>query len=140
LAAEPEARRVVQTAAMAFEDAKQFLEAAIAQRGFVVSHYSDIGGMLQRTGTDVGSTQPVYDQAGVIEFCSAALSRKMMAADAANILFCPYAIALYTLPAQPEAVHIAYERVAAGAPEGSQQVLKEIEDLLADIVREVVEF
>ena len=40
--------------------------------------------MLERTGKDVGSTRKLYADAQAFVFCSAALSRKMMDADAAS--------------------------------------------------------
>ena len=132
--------RVVTKVESSFADAKELLELAITGKGYVISHFSDIGEMLARTATDVGATEAIYGQAGVIEFCSATLSREMMAEDPANIIFCPYAIGLYQLAGDEEHVYVAYERLSqvAGVPEGS--ALARAEAVLAEIVAEATEF
>jgi uncharacterized protein (DUF302 family) len=111
-----------------FADVKDDVLAAIVQRGLVVSFVAHVGDMLERTGRDLGKTKRVYDQAEVIEFCSATVSRAMMEADPQNLVYCPYTIAVYTLPGKPGVVHLAhrqYPRTAA---------LKPVADLLEGIV------
>ena len=137
--AEPDFRAVYSTQG-SFEDVKQGVELAITGRGLVISHYSNIGEMLARTGEDVGSDRQVYLQAGVVEFCSAVMSRRMMEADPGNIIFCPYAIALYVLPDAPDTVHLSYERLAKVAGGSTTEVLAEIEELLDGIVQEAMAF
>lgn len=138
-AAEPEFR-VIHTTQGSFADVKQGLELAITGRGLVISHYSDVGTMLSRTGEDVGSGREVYLDAGVIEFCSAVMSRKMMEADPANLIFCPYAIAVYVRPEDPETVYVAYERLSRAAAGGTTALLEEVETLLEAIVQEGMAF
>ena len=84
-----------------FADVKDDLVAAIEQRGLVVNTVSHVGDMLERTGRDLGKTKRIYDQAEVIEFCSAAASRAMAEADPRNLVYCPYTIAIYTLQGKP---------------------------------------
>jgi uncharacterized protein (DUF302 family) len=90
-----------------FADVKEDLVAAIEQRGLVVSFTAHVGDMLERTGRDLGKTGKIYGRAEVIEFCSAAVSRAMMEADPLNLAYCPYTIAVYTLPGRPGVVHLA---------------------------------
>lgn len=93
-----------------FEDIRESLVAAIEGQGLVINYTGHIGAMLDRTGKDIGASKRIFDQAESLEFCSARVSRQMMEANAANIVFCPFVIAIYTLPGQPGVVHLAYRR------------------------------
>ncbi len=59
--------------------------------------------MLERTGEDLGLGGALYGQAESVEFCSAVLSRKMISEDPRRIVNCPFIIAVYTLPGEPNA-------------------------------------
>jgi uncharacterized protein (DUF302 family) len=109
-----------------FDEVRESLVAAIEGRGLVISYTAHVGAMLDRTGKDLGASTRVFDQAESLEFCSARVSRRMMEADPANIVYCPFAIAIYTLPGKPEAVHLAYRR--------SPPALNAVEELLKGIV------
>jgi hypothetical protein len=136
-AAEPTPLALVKTKAK-FDDVKDDLVNAVTKRGLVVDYTAHIGTMLDRTAKDVGATKKVFARAEAIQFCSATLSRKMMEADPAHIVFCPYVIAVYTLAGDPATVHVAYRRPQpAGSPQ-SRAALKEVDDLLAGIVKEAV--
>lgn len=123
-----------------FDDVKDALVAAIEGKGLVIDRIAHVGDMLERTGKDVGADRRLYGQAEILEFCSARISREMMAADPRQIAYCPYAIAIYTLadgaagPASREAdrVHIAYRRPPKA--EG----MAGVERLLDEIVREAL--
>lgn len=119
---------VVMEAKGRFDEVRESLVAAIEGRGLVISYTAHIGAMLDRTGKDIGAAKRVYDRAESLEFCSAIASRRMMEANAANIVYCPYAVAIYTLPGKPGVVHLAYRRPP---PE-----LSAIDDLLKGIVAE----
>lgn len=122
-----------------FETVRQDLELAITARGMVVNNVAHIGEMLKRTGADLGAERSLYGKAEALEFCSAALSRRMMAADPANIVFCPYVITIYTLPDAPATVHVAFRRPTAAAVDpASRAVLQEVEDLLSSLAEEAV--
>ena len=84
-----------------FADVRDRVVMALENRGLVVNYTAKVGEMLDRTGRDLGRDRRIYNQAEVLEFCSAALSRDTMEADPRNIVFCPYAIAVYTLPKSP---------------------------------------
>ena len=85
----------------AFDDVKFDLTNAITNRGLVVDFNGNVGGMLARTGKDVGSTKAVYKHAEYFVFCSAKLSREMMEADPANAGFCPFVMFAYEAAAKP---------------------------------------
>jgi uncharacterized protein (DUF302 family) len=122
-----------------FDDVRDDLKAAIENRGLVVDYQSHIGRMLERTGKDVGSTRPLYADAQALQFCSAALSRKTMEAEAVNVVLCPYTIVVYATAQQPERVVVAYRRpMRPGASPASRAALREVDALLDGIAREAV--
>jgi uncharacterized protein (DUF302 family) len=126
-AAAGDAARVV-AAKGTYADVKDDLVAAIEQRGLVINAVSHVGDMLERTGRDLGKTKRIYDKAEVIEFCSATASRAMTEADPRNLVYCPYTIAIYTLPGKPGVVYLAHREYSDSA------VLKPVADLIDGIV------
>ena len=72
-----------------FEDVRDDFKLAIEGKGLVIDYQSYVNRMLERTGKDVGSARKLYTDAQAFVFCSAALSRKTMEADAANVSLCP---------------------------------------------------
>ena len=84
-----------------FDDVRDELKLAIEDKGLVIDYESYVNRMLERTGKDVGSARKLYADAQAFVFCSAALSRKTMEADPANISFCPYSIMVYATTGDP---------------------------------------
>lgn len=122
-----------------FEDVRDDLKIAIESKGLVIDYHSFINTMIERTGKDVGSTRKLYVDAQAFVFCSAALSRKTMEADPANVAMCPYAITVYATVQEPGRTHVAYKR--PWRPDGSaasKAALKEVEALLDGIARSSV--
>ncbi len=122
-----------------FEEVRDDLKLAIEGKGLVIDYQSYINRMLERTGKDVGSARKLYVDAQAFVFCSAALSRKTMEADAANVAMCPYSISVYATAAEPDKVTVAYRR--PWRPDGSaasKAALKEVEKLLDGIAREAL--
>jgi uncharacterized protein (DUF302 family) len=122
-----------------FAEIKEAVEMAITGRGFVINNVSHVGEMLERTGKDLGGAKQVFLHAESLEFCSATVSRNMMEADPDNIVFCPYIISIYVLPAKPGEVRVAYRKTQMVGTPASQKSLKAVNDLLGDIVKEAVE-
>ena len=118
----------VVTAKGTFADVKDDLVTAIEQRGLLINSTSHVGDMLQRIGRDLGKTKRIYGQAEVLEFCSATVSRDMMEADPHNLVYCPYTIAIYTLPQKPGVVYLAHRKYPRTA------ALKPVVDLLEGII------
>jgi len=121
-----------------FDDVRERVVMALESRGLVLNYTAHISNMLERTGKDIGRERQIYGTAEVLEFCSAALSRRMMEADPRNIVFCPYAIAVYTLPNDPAKVYISYRRPLAVGSGLSMKALREVGKLLDDIVRDAL--
>lgn len=120
-----------------FEQVRDALQFAISGQGLVINTTGHVGEMLERTGQAMPGATKLYGQAENVEFCSAALSRRMMAADPRNLVFCPYVIAYWTLPDDPKHVYVGFRKpLAPGAPAATQAVLKEVEALLQEIVDE----
>ena len=122
-----------------FDDVRDDLRHAIEAKGLVIDYQSFVNRMLERTGQNVGSARTLYADAQAFVFCSAALSRKTMEADPANMALCPYSIAVYATATEPGRVYVSYRR--PWRPDGtaaSRASLKEIEALLDGIAREAV--
>jgi uncharacterized protein (DUF302 family) len=133
-AASPEI--VVRSAKGEFKEVKERVLHAIENRGLVLNYTARIGAMLERTGKDIGAARRVYSDAELLEFCSAKVSRDTMEADPRNIAFCPYGIAIYTLPKEKGRVYVAYRRTDGSGP--SAKSLAAVDKLLADIVAEAL--
>lgn len=129
---------VIRAAKGQFEEVKERVMLAIENRGLVLNYTARVGDMLARTGKDIGRGREVYAQAEVLEFCSARLSRDTMEADPRNIVFCPYAIAIYVLPQDPGKVYVGHRKLGASGSGQSFKALRAVEKLLDDIVREAL--
>ena len=121
-----------------FEDVKFELQNAIVGRGLVVDFNGNVGGMLERTGADVGSTLPIYKHAEYFTFCSAKLSRATMEAEAANVGYCPYVVFIYETAAAPGTTHVGYRPPLLQGSDASKAALAEVERLLDGIAKEAV--
>jgi uncharacterized protein (DUF302 family) len=121
-----------------FGDIKERVLHAIENRGLVLNYTARIGAMLERTGKDIGAARQVYGAAELLEFCSAAASRAVMEADPHHIAFCPYGIAVYTLPKEPGKVYLSYRRQGASATGALARPLQAVDRLLAEIVGEAL--
>src|SRR3990172_13044613 len=93
-----------------FDEVRDDLKLAIEAKGLVIDYQSFVNRMLERTGKDVGSARKLYADAQAFVFCSAALSRKTMEADPANVSMCPYSIVVYETAAEPRKVYVSYRR------------------------------
>lgn len=119
-----------------FEDVRDDLKLAIEAKGLVIDYQSYVNRMLERTGKDVGSSRKLYADAQAFVFCSAALSRKTMEADPANVAMCPYSIVVYETAGEPGKVYVSYRR--PWRPDGSaasRAALTEVDGLLDGIAR-----
>ena len=119
-----------------FEDVRDDLKLAIEGKGLVIDYQSYVNRMLERTGKDVGSARKLYADAQAFVFCSAALSRKTMEADPANVAMCPYSIVVYETAAEPGKVYVSYRR--PWRPDGSaasKAALTDVDKLLDGIAR-----
>ena len=120
-----------------FQDVRDMLQIAIEGKGLKITNTNHIGGMLDRTGKDIGATRVVYENAEQFEFCSATISRRMMEADPHAIVMCPYNVAVYTIP-NDKHVYIAYRKPAATQNPALQKALADVEKLLNDIIRDAM--
>ena len=120
-----------------FDSVWEDLNLALTDRGLVVSGVSHVQKMLDRTGKALGRTKKIFARAKVLEFCSAVVSRDMMERDPRFIAFCPYRIAVYTLPGEKNKVYLSYERPVWGNGMGKAE-LDEVDRLLEGIVNDVV--
>ncbi len=119
-----------------FNSVRDSLVSAVEGKGLKINHINHISEMLDRTGKDLGASDQVYLNAEQIEFCSAVLSRKMMAADPRNITLCPYSIAVYNVPSQPDTIYVLYRKLPIAKDKASKAIFSEVEKLLNDIIQE----
>ncbi len=117
-------------------EVKENLRLAIEAQGLVVNYVAEVGDMLERTGKDLGFDDPIYVAGDVIEFCSATLTRDMVVADPSNLVFCPYAVHVYELTAEPGVIYAGYKRPMPVGNEASRAALAAIDDLLKAILTE----
>jgi len=129
--AQAEEWRTTQATKGNFADTHDAVVMAIEDRGLVLNYTGHISEMLDRTGSDLGHSRRIYEQAVVLEFCSATLSRQMMEADPHEIINCPFTIAVYSLAGQPETIWVGYRKA-----DGKSAAL--LEKLLQDIVADAL--
>jgi hypothetical protein len=123
---------VVYPAQGGFEEVLENIRMAVIERGMLVSGSLHVQDMLDRTGKDLGFEHPVYLKAESVEFCSAALSHRMIADDPRNLTVCPFTVAAYVLASEPQRVYVAYGRKhLAGKPTGSAAAVQELLDGIA---------
>lgn len=120
-----------------YEFVRDDLELAITGRGIRINNISHIGDMLARTVKDIGASKKVFEHAEAFEFCSATVSRATMEADPHNIIFCPYIIAVYSLPGEKDKTYISFRRPNLVGDKVSREALQKVESLLQGIVEEV---
>ena len=126
---------VIQSVKGDYDEVKERVVMAIESHGLVIDNTAHVGTMLERTGKDIGRERRIYLKAEVLEFCSAGLSRSTMEADPRNLVFCPYTIALYVLPAEPDRVYVSYRKPLTNAGPQSMKALREVGKLLDEILR-----
>ena len=120
-----------------FEDVMDALKLAIQERGMYINNIMHLGEMLERTGKDLGMNETIYTNADSVEFCSAVLSRKMAAEDPARIINCPFIIAVYTLPDQPDTTFVVHRTIPAAETEQSA-IMREVADMLESVAEGAV--
>ena len=112
--------------ASSFTDTRDAIVTAIENRGIVINYTARIADMLERTGADIGATRKIFDQAETVEFCSAALSRKMMESSPHYIVLCPFIISIYTLPGDTRGTWVAYRKPQGRAARMVEGLLREV--------------
>ena len=132
--------RVTYKVQSTFQEVKSLVSESIKGQGLVINNISHIGSMLSRTGKDLGFSKQVYVEAEALEFCSATVSRAMMEADAHNIIYCPYIIAIYVIPAEPKTVYVSYRRPDVIGDEKGKKSLQAVETLLDKIITGALEW
>lgn len=95
-----------------YQDVHDALIDAIAEQGIAPPSESDFGDLLARTAADLGHRPDFYAEARLVSFCSTPIAARLAAESAHNMLYCPLAIAVYRLPAEPDRVYLSYRRNA----------------------------
>lgn len=132
-----EERYAVYESDSSFGDVIDGLKLAIQERGMYINNVMHMDEMLERTGKDLGMEETIYTHAQSIEFCSAVLSRKMTAEDPVRIVNCPFIIAVYTLPSEPDTTYVVHRRIPADETEASP-VMRQVADMLEAVAEGAV--
>ena len=109
-----------------FDDMEFAIESAILDMGLAIDFVSHSGDMLERTRVDVGSDVVLFTNASIFNFCSATVSRQVMEAEITNMMFCPYSIFLYELPANPGEIVIGHQTYPGDSMVPANALLDEI--------------
>ena len=115
-----------------FDTVMEGAKSAIAERGLYINNIMHLGEMLERTGKDLGIGGPLYARAESIEFCSATLSRKMIAEDPNRLVNCPFILSIYTLPGQEGKTYVVHRNVPAEETANSA-VMREVVEMLKGV-------
>ena len=126
VSASAEEWRTARASPAAFADTRDAVVLAIENRGLVLNFTGHISEMLDRTAGDLGNARRIYEQAEVLEFCSATLSRQMMETDPHEIVNCPFTIAVYALAGEPGKTWVAYRKPAGKSAARLEKLLREI--------------
>lgn len=108
-----------------FDDVHVALIDAIAEQGVATPSESDFGGLLARTAADLGHRPDTYAQARLVSFCSTPIAARLAAESVHNMLYCPLAIAVYRIPAEPDTVYLSYRHNADSAGGRAAEALLE---------------
>lgn len=111
--------------AAAFDDVHLALSDAIAEQGVAHPSESDFGDLLARTAPDLGHRADLYLQARQLSFCSTPVAAQLATESPHKLLYCPLAIAVYRLPAEPGTVFLSYRRNAPSAGGKAAEALLE---------------
>jgi len=121
-----------------FSDVMDGLKLAIQQRGMFINNVMHMNDMLERTGQDLGfEGGALFGQADSVEFCSAVLSRKMISEDPRRIVNCPFIIAVYTLPGEPDTTYVAHRAIPSAETKESE-AMQEVATMLQAISEDAV--
>jgi uncharacterized protein (DUF302 family) len=91
-----------------YEDVRDNLIDAIEEKALNISKIYHASDMLNRTKDSISNAKEIYNQAEIIEFCSASISHQLVLANHLNISACPFKIALYTLSGNSKQTHLVY--------------------------------
>jgi uncharacterized protein (DUF302 family) len=110
---------------------------AIQERGMYINNVMHMDEMLERTGKDLGMDEKIFERAHSIEFCSAVLSRRMASEDPTRIVNCPFILAIYVLPGEPDKTYVVHRTVSEQEIQSSE-VMAEIAEMLKGVAEGAV--
>jgi hypothetical protein len=135
-AASAEGPYAVYRSTSSFADVMQGLKLAIQERGLYINNQMNMAEMLERTGKDLGLEGQIYVAAESVEFCSALLSRRMTEEDPRRVVNCPFIVAVYVLPDEPDTTYIAHRRLGLA---DDSAVMREVDGMLESVARAAAE-
>jgi uncharacterized protein (DUF302 family) len=139
-ATEPGSNAAIATASKAaarYQDVREDLLMAIEAQGFVVGAIGDLGTSLARSAPDLGH-QSVYLSAEYFNFCPAAIAHELVAADPANLAYCPFQMFLYEAAAKPGTIVVGYRHPGIDGNAATRAALAKAERIFATIIKAAV--
>lgn len=118
-----------------FQDMTDAVKSSIEGKGLHIAHILHASDMLNRTGKSFGFDKALYQDAQIIEFCSARISHELSRASPENIVLCPFTIGVYVLADDPKHVRLTYRRPFVMGP-GSEDSTRAMEELVGSVVEE----
>jgi len=116
-----------------YNNVRQDLVDAIESYGMVVSYTAHAASMFERTAKAVGAIKKVYDFADILLFCKANTGYELTLANPHNLVLCPYAIAVYSLRDDKNAIYVSFRKPDLAIPEYAA-VLQLLEDIVSEVV------
>ncbi len=123
-----------------FGDIRDSVKSAIEGKGINIAHTLPASDMLNRTGGDYGITENVFQQAEILEFCSARISHQLSQANPENIMLCPFAISIYVLADDPGQVYLSWRRPFDLGDEKSRAAVGQMVKLIEGVITEATEW
>jgi uncharacterized protein (DUF302 family) len=97
------------------------LQIAIENQGLAIAARHEAAKVLARTAQDLGHRPDLFLDGEILAFCSVRLGAELAAEDPHNIVYCPMTVAVYRIPAEPDAVYLAW-RPMPGDSAGNRAV------------------
>jgi uncharacterized protein (DUF302 family) len=125
----------VYTSDASFDAVMSALTMAIEERGMYINNVMHMDEMLSRTGKDLGLGPQLFRHAQSVEFCSAVLSRKMIAENPARVVNCPFILSVYQLP-DSDQVHLVHRDLQSL---DDSPVMREVAAMLSGVAEAAAE-
>lgn len=122
-----------------FASAVSFLKSSIEEEGLTIADEGNVAEMMSRTKDAVGASKLVYRHARIFQFCSAKLGHKLFSIAPEALGSCPLNIFIYQLKGDDQPVYIGYRLPPKSDNAALAEVLTEINQLMARIVKRASE-
>ncbi len=117
-----------------YQDVRDDLLDAVKGKGLNIAGVFHASEMLKNTKSVFNFRRDVYQNAEIIEFCSAGISHDISRANHLNILLCPFKIAVYNLEKDPKKVYVVWAMPEAVDDKSKKAILK-----IGTLIKSIIE-